>query len=114
MVITQHLTLYLFRSIEGLVSLRTWHCPVFELKHRNIWPGVETLTNNGKGSAFFLGPLVDLGNSHFSLFCYDAAGKWEKVYSIKYSKIFRIVFDSSYCNQFNKYLKAYNKPFKQH
>jgi hypothetical protein len=26
-VITPHLTLYLFRSIEDLFSLRTWHCP---------------------------------------------------------------------------------------
>ncbi|MBK7994094.1 MAG: hypothetical protein IPK14_11925 [Blastocatellia bacterium] len=41
----------------------------------------------------------------FFLKCYDASGKWEKVYKINYDEVFRIEFDSKYCNRFNHYMK---------
>jgi hypothetical protein len=54
----------------------------------------------------FIGPITEVGSEQFSLRCYDAAGRWEKVYELRYDEIFRIEFDSQYCNHFNEYMKA--------
>lgn len=79
-----------------------------QLKSHDMWPGVETLFDEGKGSAFYLGPILETREHSFSINCYDAAGRWEKVYDLKYDEIFRIEFDSKYCNHFNNYMKAHN------
>jgi hypothetical protein len=82
---------------------------VFEyFKNHDIWPGVETLLDDGKTAAFCLGPITETSKRSFSLHCYDAAGRWEKVYCLDYDEVFRIEFDSKYCNHFNNYMKAHN------
>lgn len=76
------------------------------LMQRDIWPGVETIFNQGADSAFYLGPITRLTDDHFFLKSYDAAGKWEKNYALAYDEVFRVEFDSKYCNHFNAYMKA--------
>jgi len=56
-------------------------------------------------TAFYLGPITNCDKMSFFLKCYDASGKWEKVYKINYDEVFRIEFDSKYCNRFNHYMK---------
>ena len=84
---------------------------ISELMQRDIWPGIEVLFDKDKvrRSAFFIGPIVEIKKNKFFVKCYDAAGKWEKVYPIRYDEVFRIEFDSKYCNHFNEYMKTHNK-----
>lgn len=78
-----------------------------KMMERDIWPGVETLfkLNKKVQTAFYLGPITNCDKMSFFLKCYDASGKWEKVYKINYDEVFRIEFDSKYCNRFNHYMK---------
>lgn len=76
------------------------------IQRRGIWPGIETLFNDGKDSAFYLGPITQVNKNSFSIYCYDAAGKWEQEYELEYAEIFRIEIDSIYCNHFNRYMRS--------
>ncbi len=80
------------------------------MQKRNIWPAVEMLRDEGKDSAFYIGPLEGVYEDSFYLHCYDAAGKWEKPYYLTIANIFRIELDSKYCRHFNRYMKAVNPP----
>jgi len=82
---------------------------VDQLKSHDIWPGIEILFDEGKRSAFYLGPILETREHSFSINCYDAAGKWEKVYDLEYDEVFRIEFDSKYCNHFADYMKVHNQ-----
>jgi hypothetical protein len=83
-------------TIQGLLS---------RLRAEDVWPGVETLFDGGKTSAFYLGPIVEIGDREFQLHCYDAAGQWEQIYRISLAEICRIEFDSRYCNRFNAWMR---------
>lgn len=76
------------------------------LFEKNIWPAIEIIT--GKKTALYLGPITRLGRTQFGLYCYDAEGKWEIEYKLKYSDIARIEIDSNYTNNFNRYMKKTN------
>jgi hypothetical protein len=75
---------------------------------RGIWPGVEIVFDDGKDSAFYIGPITRVEDGRFFLKCYDAAGNWERVYELNYGEVFRVEFDSKYCNYFNAYMKSRN------
>jgi hypothetical protein len=75
-------------------------------KRRDIWLGIEIVFNEGTNSAFYIGPITDVCDDYFSIKCYDAAGKWEKEYQLDYTEVFRIEFDSKYCNSFNAFMKS--------
>ena len=75
------------------------------LKRRSVWPGIETLRDDGS-TAFYLGPLKDVSVENVSIRCYDAAGQWEKTYHLPLQDVFRIEFDSKYCNLFNRYMQG--------
>ncbi len=91
---------------KWLDNCETIHQVVNELKRRKIWIAVEILFDKETNSALYLGPIINIIDSHFSIKCYDAAGKWEKEYQIDYDEIFRIEFDSKYCNHFNAFMKS--------
>jgi len=78
---------------------------IHELMRHNVWPGIEVLLDEEKESAFYIGPIVETLKNSFSIKCYNAAGEWENVYRIDYKDIFRMEFDSKYCNYFNDYMK---------
>ena len=79
------------------------------LMKRDIWPGVEILSDSD--TAFYIGPVTRIEEEHWWIRCYDAAGKWEKEYRLTYDEIFRIELDSSYCNNFNAYMRR--RPFEK-
>ena len=79
------------------------------MEHR-IWPGVEILYGHPEKDAFYLGPIENVSRKTVGLKSYDAAGKWENTYSLEVAEIFRIEFDSNYCNHFNKYMQQSREP----
>jgi hypothetical protein len=84
------------------------HVMAYMMRH-DIWPGVEILFEEGRTAAFYLGPIVKADADSFTINCYDAAGNWEKPYRLGYEEVFRIEFDSKYCNHFNNYMQAHNE-----
>ena len=77
------------------------------LKERDIWPAIEVLFENDSESTLHIGPITAIHRTRLSLHCYDAAGNWEKVYTLDFDEIFRIEFDTKYCNHFNAYMRRY-------
>lgn len=77
-----------------------------EMMERGIWPGIEHISPNNSESAFYIGPINDTTKEGVYIYCYDAAGKWEKEYYLSYQNIFRIELESKYCKYFNQYMKA--------
>ena len=76
------------------------------LQRRDIWPAIEMFVGDGSDTAFYLGPITNVDDESFCHKCYDAAGKWEKVYELSDDDLCRIEFDSNYCNSFNAYMRS--------
>jgi hypothetical protein len=76
------------------------------MMRRDIWPAIEIIYNEGGDSAFYLGVITGIEDEQFSIKSYDAAGKWEKNFVLSYEEIFKIEFDSRYCNHFNAHMKS--------
>lgn len=77
-----------------------------DLQQRDIWPAVEVFQNRRRATGFYLGPITQVEASMFCINCYDAAGKWEHVYGLDVDQIFRIEFDTRYCNSFNEFMRT--------
>jgi len=92
-------------SPRWLDSCETLSQVFAQMKSRDIWPGVETLFNEGKENAFYIGPITRTEDHYFYILCYDAAGKWEKEYQLTYEEVFRIELNSRYCDNFNAYMR---------
>lgn len=76
------------------------------LKRKGIWAAVEIVFDDQTASAYYIGPITRAGARDFDIRCYDAAGQWEKEYTISYDEVFRIEIDSKYSNHFNRYMKS--------
>jgi hypothetical protein len=84
-----------------------------ECARRKIWPIVETIRK--RKTALFIGPITQVGPKEFSIFCYDANGKWEKEYLLNYREIFKVEIFDSYSTHFNRFMsKRVPKRFKQY
>jgi len=94
------------RAPRWLGSCETIPQVISSMMRRKIWPGVEIIFNQGSDSAFYLGPITQVGDEQFFIKSYDAAGKWEKEYQLSYDEIFRIELDSKYCNHFNAFMRS--------
>ena len=90
-----------------LGSCETLQEVIAELMRRDIWPGIEIVWKENTKSAFYLGLVTRMMDDHFYLRCYDAAGKWEKEYKLRYEEIFRIEINSMYCRHFNAYMRKH-------
>lgn len=99
-----------FQPVAWLDSCDTLRDVFMQLKERDIWPGVETLYDKKRKSAFYIGPLTNISDKHFSLWCYDAEGKWEKEYRLSYKSVFRIAIDDKYVKHFNAYMRKQAPP----
>lgn len=88
--------------INGCESIKELFASI---KRRDIWAGIEIVFNKQTDSAFYLGPITRVGAKDFFIKCYDAEGEWEKEYELSYDEVFRVEFDSKYCNHFNKYMR---------
>jgi hypothetical protein len=94
------------RSPGWLNSCETIPQVCASLMKRDIWPAIEIIFDDGAESAYYLGPITRVDEDRFFLRYYDAAGKWGKVYELDYDEVFKIEFDSRYCNHFNAYMKS--------
>jgi hypothetical protein len=92
-----------FRAPKWLNACETFNQLALMLMKRDIWPAVEGVFNNE--GFFYIGRIVEVENDYFSINCYDAAGKWEKVYRFKFSEVFRMEFGSKYTEHFNNYMR---------
>jgi hypothetical protein len=108
-IIRQNGEIKKLRIPAWLSNCKTIQQVLIELMDREIWPGIEYLKNERTVSAFYLGPITGSGDTGFWLYCYDAAGKWEKEYFLNYKKIFKIEINSKYCKHFNKFMKSQNE-----
>lgn len=94
------------RPVRWLDSCETIAQVIAAMMRRDIWPGIEIQSNREDEWAFYIGPITGVESEQLTLRCYDAAGRWEKEYTLQYEEIFRIEFDSKYCNYFNEYMKS--------
>lgn len=97
-----------FAPIEWLASCETIQDVFIELKERDIWPGVELMYPKNQGGGFYIGPITKVSKDSFSLWCYDAAGKWEKEYIRSFKNVFRVEIESRYISPFNAYMRRNN------
>jgi hypothetical protein len=103
-ILRQNGALARLRVPSWLVGCATVRGVLTTLMKRNIWPGIETLLDDGS-TAFYLGPVESVSEDGFETKCYDAAGKWEAQYSFRWQEIFRVEVGSRYCTHFNKYMR---------
>jgi hypothetical protein len=103
-ILTHNGQLKRLRTPKWLSSCETFEQLSSTLMKRDIWPAVEVVFEDGD-SAFYVGPIVAVGNNHFSINCYDAAGKWEKIYRLAFNTVFRMEFGSKYTKHFNNYMR---------
>ena len=92
------------RPPNWVVSIQGIGSAIREIKRHGIWPAIETIYNSE--SAFYIGPITSISQESFKLYCYDAAGKWEKEYEFGFDEVIRLEWASKYCKHFNKYMKA--------
>jgi hypothetical protein len=78
------------------------------LKERDIWPAIEIVYDGG--SPLYVGPITEVTKKRVRLYCYDAAGKWEKEYDIDVTEIFKIEIESRYTRHFSAYMKVHRPP----
>jgi hypothetical protein len=99
---------------EWLLECETLTDVLRAMKRRDIWPVVEILygKEDKTASALYIGPIMDVGDASFSIYCYDATAKWEKVYELDIAEIFRIETGDSYSRYFNEYMRKYKTPLK--
>ncbi len=76
------------------------------LKSQSTWPSIEVVHDNG--SSLYIGEITEVSKSSFSINCYDAEGRWEKIYQLKYDTVFKIEIDGKYVRHFNDYMRATN------
>ena len=92
------------RAISGIRDGELEAC-----ENEILRPAIETLCDDGF-SAFYLGPIQEVTKEYVSILCYSASGRWEKVYKLPLSDVFRLEFDSPYCNLFNRYMRRQGPP----
>jgi hypothetical protein len=89
----------------------SWEEIVAALQAADIWPAVEVIY---KGEpSFYIGPVTAVSKDSFKLYCYDAAGQWEKEYELDYDEVFKIEIDSKYVKRFNEYMRTKRKPARK-
>lgn len=78
---------------------------IFEyLKAKDVWPIIEIVFK--RSAVLYIGPITEVNDNSFKIYCYDANGKWEKNYKLNFRELFRMEIDSKYAKYFNKYMRA--------
>jgi hypothetical protein len=94
------------KRLPWLIKIESPRDMLEECRRRKIWPIVETQSKGA--SALYIGPITEIHDKGFNLFCYDAAGKWEKNYYLSYKDIFKIEIFDNYSTHFNRFMKKSN------
>ena len=108
-IMEQNSQLEKIRPPKWVYDIEDIESVVKKMKKHGIWPAIETIYNSE--SAFYIGPITSLSPELFKLYCYDAAGKWEKEYEFGFDDVIRIEWASKYCKHFNKFMKMAHNPF---
>ena len=108
-IMEQNSQLEKIRPPKWVYDIEDIESVVKKMKKHGIWPAIETIYNSK--SAFYIGPITSLSPELFKLYCYDAAGKWEKEYEFGFDDVIRIEWASKYCKHFNKFMKMAHNPF---
>lgn len=79
-----------------------------KIQKKDIWPIIETMYKLGRKlkTKFYIGKLTRIEKDTFWIYHYDAAGKWQKEYQIRYDDIFRIEFNDRYSRYFNAFMRT--------
>jgi hypothetical protein len=93
------------RSPLWLNACETLADVMAQFMKRDIWPVIEVIRN--KNAELYIGPITDIAKKNFHHWCYDATGKWENEYELRYNEIFRIEFNDKYSNYFNAYMRRH-------
>jgi len=75
------------------------------MRRRDVWPIVETIAKSGKRTEFHIGPITAIHDEHFHLHGYDAMGEWEGHSKLHFEDVFKVQFESRYCEHFNAYMR---------
>lgn len=97
-------------KIQWIKKKDTFRDLISEIMKKKIWPAVEMASKKSNG--FYVGPITSVKQNMFSLFCYDAKGKWENEYDLEYNRIGKVEFKSRYTDFFNDFMKRKN-PFSK-
>jgi len=98
-IVVQNGQIKKLKCVPWLKKLENVQQMIRECQHRKIWPIVEVQSN--KANSFYIGPIAQIDEKSFKLFCYDAKGKWEKNYTLAYKEIIRIEIFDDYSKHFN-------------
>ncbi|MCY2977316.1 MAG: hypothetical protein NTU79_01455 [Planctomycetota bacterium] len=94
---------------DDSLDFAEWNTPkdvIAQLQQCDVWPAVEVISCSR--ASLYMGPITEVSKSWFKLHCYDACGKWEKVYKIEYHEVFKIEVESKYVKCFNRYMRRKN------
>jgi hypothetical protein len=90
--------------VNELTSIKS---AIKKIYTKGIWPSIEVFDGKRK-TAMFLGPITEIKSKKFTVYAYDAIGKWEQEYDINYSEVFCIQLFNQYTERFNKFMKEKN------
>lgn len=94
------------RWLKSVCAMRD---AVEQIRSRHIWPGVE-VGGPDEDTIYYLGPVTSIRRSDFSIFCYDAAGNWEKNYEVAFGDVFLVSIWDRYATHFNAFMKTKKRP----
>ena len=100
-----------FKSPDWLIEASSVEIILIQMQKRNIWPVIETIDQivGPEASSLYIGPILEVTKHGVVIDFYDAAGKWEKAYSLPLTDIFKIEFKDRYSKHFNSYMKKHTK-----
>jgi len=106
-VIAFNKTIKSLKEIGWLHGMKTMEEIMGHVKSRGIWPAVEVIRDNDY--YLYLGEIKEVSRDYFGIYCYDAEGRWEKIYKLKYDSVFKIDISGNYVRYFNKFMRAASK-----
>jgi hypothetical protein len=96
------------KRFQWLTTVRTLSDVVRYLHAHDIWPAVKVVYEDR--TLAYLGKVTKQSATSFSMWCYDAAGSWEREYELEYGEVVKIEIDSRYLRHFNRYMKRKRLP----
>ena len=93
------------------ININSWKDAFYSLQKLNKIIIVENETKNEKKSDFAIGKIINVDNDYIEFKAFSADGKWwDGTVHIPYKYITTVIFNSRYCNEWEKYLnKEQNK-----
>jgi hypothetical protein len=96
------------KRFKWLTTLRTLPDVVRYLQAHDLWPAVKIADEDE--TIVYVGKVTKLSDASFAMWCYDAAGEWEREYEVEYDEVIKVEIDSRYLRHFNRYMKRKGLP----